>query len=69
MSTAGMDSVPHAMAAIAWAPPTRKMRSAPDRWQPAIMAGWAPGGRQAMTSSQPATLAGTMVMTGADRIG
>ena len=33
------------------------------------IAGWARGGRQAMTSSQPATLAGTMVMIGADSSG
>ena len=54
---------------MACAPPMRKMRSAPDRWQPAIIALWALGGRQAMTSSTPATLAGTMVMIGADSSG
>ena len=57
------------MAAIACAPPMRKIRSAPDRWQPAIIAGWALGGRHATTVRQPATLAGTMVITGADRSG
>lgn len=31
LSTAGIVSVPYAMAAIAWAPPTRKMRPAPAR--------------------------------------
>ena len=68
-STLGTLSVPNAIAAIACAPPIRKIRSAPDRWQPAIIAGCAFGGRQATTSSTPATLAGTIVMTGADRSG
>ena len=54
---------------MACAPPILKMRSAPDKWQPAIIAGWAFGGRQAMTSSTPATLAGTMVMIGAESSG
>ncbi len=69
LSTAGIVSVPWAIAAMAWAPPTRKIRSAPARWQPATMASCALGGRQAMTSPTPATLAGTMVMMGAERSG
>lgn len=69
LSTAGTVSVPKARAAMACAPPMRKMRSAPERWQPATMAWCALGGRQAITSSTPATLAGTMVMIGADKSG
>lgn len=69
LSTRGTLSVPKAIAAMACAPPMRKIRSAPARSQPATIAGWAFGGRQATTSPTPATRAGTIVITGAERRG
>ena len=70
MSTRGTVSVPNAMAAMAWAPPMRNMRSTPAMSAATSTAGagiWSPlVGVQTMTSSTPATLAGMAVISTVD---
>ncbi len=64
-STRPIDSVPSAIAATAWTPPSRKISSAPARCSAAtVAAGITPriGGVHAVTRSTPATLAVTTVM-------
>ena len=64
-STLPIVSVPMAIAATAWMPPSRKISSAPARCRAAtVAAGISPriGGVQAVTRSTPATLAVTTVM-------
>ncbi len=66
LSTFGTDSVPKAMAAMAWAPPTLKIRSAPasaaaTRVEAATLPSLLQGVHM-MISDTPATLAGTIFM-------
>ncbi len=69
-STAGMDSVPNARAATAWAPPTFATVVAPARAAAYSTAGWiepsCDGGVQTTMPSTPATTAGTTVMATED---
>ena len=63
LSTRGIVAVPYASAAIAWAPPTRKIRVTPESAHAASTASVAPvGGTTAMISCTPATRAGTAFM-------
>ncbi len=66
-STAGTDSVPHVMAATAWAPPAANTASTPARAAAASTGGAgspsAPGGEHTITSRQPASRAGTAAMS------
>ncbi len=66
LSTLGMDSVPKARAATAWAPPTEKIRSIPAMSAATSVIGeTAPsdcGGVAKMTSLTPATFAGIAVI-------
>ena len=64
-STWSIVSVPIAIAATAWMPPSRKISSAPARCMAAtVAAGISPriGGVQAATRATPATFAVTIVM-------
>ena len=62
-STRGIDSVPQARAAIAWAPPIRYTSRTPARWAAASTIGLGsppgPGGVTITRRSTPATRAGT----------
>ena len=63
-----MVAVPYAIAATAWAPPTRKSRVTPETWHaPSVHASISPvprtPGEQTNTSRTPATRAGIAVMS------
>src|SRR5439155_6680423 len=70
MSTAGIDSVPYAIAAMACAPPTRYTASTPAIAAAASTTSGTrppgPGGTHSTTSPTPATRAGTAVMRTVD---
>ena len=66
MSTRGIDWVPKARAATAWAPPTRYTSVAPARWAAVSVTGFTrpsfPGGVTITMRSTPATWAGIIFM-------
>ena len=64
LSTRGIVAVPKASAAMAWAPPTWKMRVTPESAHAARTASVTPwGGTTATISCTPATRAGTAFIT------
>src|SRR6478672_12876942 len=69
-STDGIDSVPYAIAATAWAPPVLATSVAPARFAAYRTAAWIDpsrwGGVHTTISSTPATLAGTTVIATVD---